>query len=83
MNAVFQQLECRYAALCTHSSISWNFEEGAYLSAKDNLPGTPEGKVKVAVAHVSGPVRRILLGERVALNTLARCAGIATAYVHV
>ncbi len=25
-----------------------------------------------------GPVRKILLGERVALNTLARCSGIAT-----
>jgi nicotinate-nucleotide pyrophosphorylase (carboxylating) len=27
---------------------------------------------------VRGPVRNILLGERVALNTLARCSGIAT-----
>ncbi|KAI9852550.1 MAG: hypothetical protein M1838_000418 [Thelocarpon superellum] len=30
------------------------------------------------VATVRGPVRKILLGERVALNTLARCSGIAT-----
>ena len=29
-------------------------------------------------ATVRGPVRKILLGERVALNTLARCSGIAT-----
>ncbi|MCJ1226358.1 hypothetical protein MMC12_003008 [Toensbergia leucococca] len=29
-------------------------------------------------ATVKGPVRKILLGERVALNTLARCSGIAT-----
>ena len=32
-------------------------------------------------ATVHGPVRKILLGERVALNTLARCSGIATAYI--
>lgn len=32
-------------------------------------------------ATVRGPVRKILLGERVALNTLARCSGIATKYV--
>ncbi|KAF7547662.1 hypothetical protein G7046_g8931 [Stylonectria norvegica] len=30
------------------------------------------------VATVKGPVRGILLGERVALNTLSRCSGIAT-----
>ena len=30
------------------------------------------------VATVRGPTRKILLGERVALNTLARCSGIAT-----
>lgn len=29
-------------------------------------------------ASVRGPVRKILLGERVALNILARCSGIAT-----
>ncbi|KAL8951895.1 MAG: hypothetical protein Q9222_002170, partial [Ikaeria aurantiellina] len=29
-------------------------------------------------ATVRGPIRKILLGERVALNTLARCSGIAT-----
>lgn len=51
------------------------------LTAADNMPGTPTGKVKVAIAHVRGPTRHLLLGERVALNTLARCSGIATAYV--
>ncbi|KAF8325198.1 nicotinate-nucleotide diphosphorylase [Cantharellus anzutake] len=30
------------------------------------------------VATVSGPARQLLLGERVALNLLARCSGIAT-----
>ena len=32
-------------------------------------------------ATVRGPVRKVLLGERVALNCLARCSGIATKYV--
>jgi len=34
---------------------------------------------RAAVATVRGPARRLLLGERVALNTLARCSGVATA----
>ncbi|KAF2084567.1 nicotinate-nucleotide pyrophosphorylase [Saccharata proteae CBS 121410] len=40
-----------------------------------------EGEVFDPVKHcatVRGPVRKLLLGERVALNTLARCSGIAT-----
>lgn len=41
------------------------------------LPLTKEQK-KVKVATVRGPARCLLLGERVALNTMARCSGIAT-----
>lgn len=52
-------------------TVEWFTQDGAY--------NTPEGKL--AVAKVTGPVRNLLLGERVALNTLARCSGIATAYV--
>jgi nicotinate-nucleotide pyrophosphorylase (carboxylating) len=40
-----------------------------------------EGQSITPITHcatVRGPVRKILLGERVALNTLARCSGIAT-----
>lgn len=40
-----------------------------------------EGESFTPITHcatVNGPVRKILLGERVALNTLARCSGIAT-----
>ncbi|KAK7729020.1 nicotinate-nucleotide diphosphorylase (carboxylating) [Botryosphaeria dothidea] len=40
-----------------------------------------EGEIFEPVKHcatVRGPVRKVLLGERVALNTLARCSGIAT-----
>ncbi|KAJ1678713.1 nicotinate-nucleotide diphosphorylase (carboxylating) [Spiromyces aspiralis] len=36
-----------------------------------------QGK-RIPVAVVKGPARKILLGERVALNLLARCSGIAT-----
>ena len=57
----------------------WLFEEGRYLTASDNVDDVAYGTVKIAVAQVSGPVRNLLLGERVALNTLARCSGIATA----
>ena len=32
------------------------------------------------VATVRGKARHLLLGERVALNMLARCSGIATKY---
>ena len=73
VNAVFEEMQC---------SVTWNFDEGYFFTAKDSVPGTPEGRVKVAVAHVRGPTRNLLLSARVALNTLARCSGIATAYVH-
>ena len=36
---------------------------------------------KQHVATVTGPTRNLLLGERVALNVVARCSGIATKYV--
>ncbi|KAI5790717.1 Quinolinate phosphoribosyl transferase [Peziza echinospora] len=59
---VFAQLGC---------TVHWHYREGASL-----VP--PPGTAKIAVATVTGPARNILLGERVALNTLARCSGIAT-----
>ncbi|MCJ1311421.1 hypothetical protein MMC25_005092 [Agyrium rufum] len=46
----------------------------------------PEGHTITPIAHVAtvrGPMRKILLGERVALNTLARCSGIAAATSHL
>ncbi|PWN48699.1 nicotinate-nucleotide diphosphorylase [Violaceomyces palustris] len=61
---VFKQLDC---------TVEWHYSEG------DHLKSTDGRKIKVAVATVKGPARKILLGERVALNTLARCSGIATA----
>ena len=52
-------------------SVEWLLPEGSVIP--------PKSKTKVAV--VRGPARLLLLGERVALNTLARCSGIATACV--
>ena len=62
VDEVFRQLDCK---------IEWHFDEGTYID-----PTSKGGKVKVAT--VTGPTRKLLLGERVALNTLARCSGVAT-----
>jgi nicotinate-nucleotide pyrophosphorylase (carboxylating) len=62
-NEVFAQTGC---------SVEWHRDEGEALDPS-SAPGG-----KISVATVTGPVRNILLGERVALNTLARCSGIAT-----
>lgn len=48
----------------------WHFKEGEFIKAS--------GTDKVAVATVSGPVRKLLLAERTALNLLARASGVAT-----
>ncbi|KAH8170125.1 nicotinate-nucleotide pyrophosphorylase [carboxylating] [Sarocladium implicatum] len=52
-------------------TVEWHAEEGSKIDLESS-----GGKQKVAT--VRGPTRGILLGERVALNTLARCSGIAT-----
>jgi len=83
VDAVFRNLQC---------TITWNTEatvvdeatktestvkikEGVFLQAS--------GTHKIALATIQGPVNRILQGERTALNTLARCSGVATAAHHV
>ncbi|TKX24670.1 nicotinate-nucleotide pyrophosphorylase [Elsinoe australis] len=50
-------------------TVEWHFTEGADVFTS--------GK-KEHVATVRGPVRNLLLGERVALNVLARCSGVAS-----
>ncbi len=50
-------------------TVKWHLKEGELV---DVLNG------KVAVATVSGPVRKLLLGERVGLNMLSRCSAVAT-----
>lgn len=63
LDEVFQQCGC---------DVEWHIEEGTELQLG------PDGTGKVRAATVTGPTRGILLGERVALNTLARCSGIAS-----
>ncbi|KAJ2512720.1 nicotinate-nucleotide diphosphorylase (carboxylating) [Coemansia sp. RSA 2049] len=53
----------------TGCTVYWSFEEGAEIIPMEG---------RVAVAQVCGPARRILMGERLALNILARCSGVAT-----
>ncbi|PHH79834.1 hypothetical protein CDD80_3695 [Ophiocordyceps camponoti-rufipedis] len=50
----------------------WEVEEGETLCGG-------QGSSRTAVATIRGPARGLLLAERVALNVLARCSGIATA----
>jgi len=59
---VFRQLDC---------TVEWHYKEGTWLDTQSQ-----GGKIKVAT--VKGPTRKLLLGERVALNTLARCSGVAS-----
>lgn len=53
-------------------TVTWNSSaaEGVYLSASSEH--------KLALATVSGPIHKLLQGERTALNTLSRCSGVAT-----
>ena len=51
-------------------SVAWKVDEGTLLDAS---------KGKISVATVTGPARRLLLGERTALNTLSRASGVASA----
>lgn len=50
-------------------TVEWQVKEGEEVGYKEK---------KQHIATVKGPVRCLLLGERVALNALARCSGIAT-----
>lgn len=50
-------------------TVEWSAEEGDEVGVREK---------KECVAIVRGPVRCLLLGERVALNMLARCSGVAT-----
>ncbi|KAI7903823.1 Quinolinate phosphoribosyl transferase [Cokeromyces recurvatus] len=47
--------------------VQWYCNEGDYIK--------PKGKQEIA--RVYGPARKILLGERTALNIISRCSGIA------
>ncbi len=73
---VFAQLGCQYVRCLIASSdvfyhssrVEWHIKEGETFEPIKH------------VATVKGKARHLLLGERVALNMLARCSGIATQY---
>ncbi|ODV60356.1 nicotinate-nucleotide diphosphorylase (carboxylating) [Ascoidea rubescens DSM 1968] len=56
---------------CGIQNIKWYYKDGDYINLNK------EGKVIVAEIHDT-PVRNILLAERLSLNILSRCSGIAT-----
>jgi nicotinate-nucleotide pyrophosphorylase (carboxylating) len=62
-DAVFEALGC---------STEWLRREGEVISAE-------QAAAKEPVARVTGPARLLLLGERTALNCMARASGVATA----
>ncbi|KAK2600777.1 hypothetical protein N8I77_010285 [Diaporthe amygdali] len=63
-NEVFAQTGCK---------VEWHANEGQHIERDKD-----KGGIKMKVATVTGPARGILLGERVALNILARCSGVAS-----
>ncbi|KXH30630.1 nicotinate-nucleotide diphosphorylase [Colletotrichum salicis] len=67
VDEVFAQCGC---------TVEWHVKEGSHVELRGHGDHNPKGKMRVAT--VSGPTRGILLGERVALNTLARCSGVAS-----
>lgn len=67
-NEVFTQCGC---------TVEWHgAKEGQHIDRKSDGGGV--GGFKTKLATVTGPARGILLGERVALNILARCSGVAS-----
>ena len=63
VNYIFEILNCE---------LIWLHQEGSFLQASNKK------EERVVVASVVGPTNKILLGERLALNILSRCSGIAT-----
>ena len=59
VDAIFKYLGCR---------VTWLREEGSVITQD-------QAKAKLVVAKVEGPVRKLLLGERTALNLMARASG--------
>jgi nicotinate-nucleotide pyrophosphorylase len=64
---VFSQCGC---------TVTWLAREGSHIELASSSSSAPAGRQ--ALATVTGPARGLLLGERVALNILARCSGVAS-----
>eukprot|EP01098_Paradermamoeba_levis_P012817 TRINITY_DN5695_c0_g1_i1.p1 TRINITY_DN5695_c0_g1~~TRINITY_DN5695_c0_g1_i1.p1 ORF type:complete len:305 (-),score=92.87 TRINITY_DN5695_c0_g1_i1:52-966(-) len=68
---IFTQLNC---------TVEWKLPEGSLIEVATN--SEDKKKNRVEVAYVRGKVKDILLGERTALNLLARASGIASRSHH-
>ncbi|CCE64202.1 hypothetical protein TPHA_0G03620 [Tetrapisispora phaffii CBS 4417] len=53
-------------------TVQWLFEEGTKIDVSKS------GSLKIEVAKLIGPARNILEAERLSLNILSRCSGIAS-----
>ncbi|KAJ0140807.1 Nicotinate-nucleotide pyrophosphorylase [carboxylating], partial [Colletotrichum tanaceti] len=76
VDEVFAQCGC---------AVEWHVREGSHVELRGHRKGGGNADAdaaavrgKMRVATVTGPARGILLGERVALNLLARCSGVAS-----
>jgi nicotinate-nucleotide pyrophosphorylase (carboxylating) len=58
--------------------VHWYYKEGDVITVNE-LEGKEKEKGKVIVASITGPCRKLLLGERTSLNIISRASGIATA----
>lgn len=76
VDEIFSQLGCRQVSvllppetqLTPCNSVEWHLKEGEEFDPVKHI------------ATVRGKARHLLLGERISLNLLARCSGIATKY---
>lgn len=71
---IFRLVDCRYTfqSVLLMNSVEWKYPEGHFFDLKSGQ--------KQVMAIVKGKARNILLGERPALNMMARASGIATRY---
>lgn len=68
LNAIFDELKC---------TPNWFYKEGEWLEHSSPINGHGPSP-PVEVAYVGGQAKNVLLAERLALNVLARCSGVAT-----
>ena len=88
-NEVFHQLGCQVVwhvaegefvdPSASDSTAKLSSQSSVLQGETSRETKTGKGQGKSHVATVTGPTNSLLLGERTALNILARCSGIATA----
>ncbi|CAE7602711.1 qprt [Symbiodinium sp. CCMP2592] len=90
-NAVFEELGCEVQWFVTEGC-RLDLSSAAEADARGNLPPEDTGdfdatpshfRGRKKIAEVTGPVCRVLQGERTALNIISRCSGIATQANHL